>query len=169
MMKRVTREGVFEGVFVALVAGLFILLLVESLSWPLGAALLPRIVGIIGLPLLTIHIYNRVRSVDAAGGRAAILDTGFTQADIPRRLSQRRALRFLLSTVALFAGVWLVGFHVALPLYIFGYLVRYAEVRWWVALVWAAGFEAVLLGLYDRVINTSWNDPLLFQLLGIQR
>jgi len=162
-----TTEAVLEGIFLLLVGAVFTYLLVAARKWEAGAALVPTIIGVVGLPLLLIHVVTRVRQRNEAGTeRAQILDIGFT--DVEQQVARARTIRFLASMAGLFLGIWLVGFHVALPLYVFGYLLRYGQVRWWVALAIALSFEAVLIGLYDRVLHSVWNEPVLWQWLGIE-
>ncbi len=73
------------------------------------------------------------------------------------------------SILLLFVGIWVVGFHIALPTYVFGYLLFFGRVRWWWAVTAAVVFELLILGVYDRALHTTWNTPILHQLLGISR
>jgi hypothetical protein len=157
-----------EGIFLLFVGACFAYLLIASRQWQAGAALVPTIIGALGLPLLAIHIAQRVLSSRrTAGPRAQILDIAFTDSDLDPKVARRRLLRFVAWSAGLVLGVWLVGFHVIVPVYLFGYLIRYGQVRWWVALVTAIAFEAVLIGLYDEVLHSAWNDPLIQRWLGI--
>jgi hypothetical protein len=70
-------------------------------------------------------------------------------------------LRFVLTTAMLFVSVWVIGFHVAIPIYVFAYLMVYGGVRWWVALLCAAFFEAFMVVAYDIVIRQAWPEPLI--------
>lgn len=159
-----------QPIFLALVGAFFAYLLIESRTWPLGAALLSRLVTGVGLSLLLVHIISRVRHTVKQGHQAsAILDIGFTDAGLEPQMIRGRMLRFFGSTAALFLGVWLLGFHIALPLYVFLYLFVYGRVQWWWALVAALSFEAVLIGLYDHVLHISWNEPIVKQFFGARR
>lgn len=158
-----------EVFFLTLVGAFFTYLLLESWEWPLGAAFLPRLVTGLGLVLLVFYIVSRVRQTDERGKRTSrILDIGFTDAGLDRQVILARMARFFGSTAALFLGVWLVGFHIALPVYVFLYLFIYGRVRWWWAFAAALSFEAALVGLYDQVLHTSWNEPVLLKALGVQ-
>jgi hypothetical protein len=44
--------------------------------------------------------------------------------------------------------------------------VIYGEVRRWIAVLAAGGCLAVIVLLYDRLAETTWNDPVLFDILG---
>lgn len=157
-----------EGLFLLFVGACFAYLLIASRQWQAGAALVPTIIGALGLPLLVIHIGQRILSTRrTAAQRAQILDIGFTDSDLDPNVAQRRLLRFVGWSAGLVLGIWLVGFHVTVPVYLFGYLMLYGQVRWWAALATAIAFEAVLIGLYDEVLHSAWNDPLIQRWLGM--
>jgi hypothetical protein len=137
---------------------------VAARAWPIGGGLLPTIAAGVGLLLLLVHVATRLRP--SAGPRREILDIGFGSEDVGARERRLRSARMLGSMLLLFAGIWLVGFHVALPAYVSGYLLFFGHVRWWWAATAALFFEALLLGLYDRYLHTAWNTPLLQQLLA---
>lgn len=160
-------DVVGEALFLLLVLVAFVYLLVVSRGWPLSAALLPTLAAGTGLPLLLVHIYRRFRTV--SGPTRQILDIGFTEEGLTSQQVRARTVQMLGSMVALFLGIWLVGFHIALPLYVFLYMVKWGESSIWAAGLTAAIFLGILVGLYDNVIHTSWNEPVLQSLLGLRR
>src|SRR6266508_1604442 len=117
----VPSETIAEAVFLVLIGVAFVYLLIVSRGWPMAAALLPTIASGVGLPLLIVHVYRRFRQV--SGQRRRILDIGFTDEGLERRVVHLRTVQMLGTMVAMFVGIWLVGFHIALPLYVFLYLV----------------------------------------------
>jgi hypothetical protein len=162
-----TAEGIAEGAFLLVVAATFGYLLVASRGWPASAALVPTLIGCVGLPLLAIHVLRRWRELARPRPAAGpILDVGFTDVHLERRVVTVRTVQMLGSTAALFVGIWLVGFHVALPLFVGLYLLVFGRVRWWWALLGALVFEGLLLGLYDGVLHIAWNVPVLQQIFG---
>jgi hypothetical protein len=164
----VSIEVLLEALFVTVVASGFIYLIVASQRWPASAALVPRIGGSAGLALIVLFVIGRVLAARRGGSRGGgrILDMGFSDADVDPRLARRRTLRFVLSTASLYLGIWLVGFLVAVPVYVFGYLVRYGRVRWWVAAGTSLTFMGLIWGVYEQVLHTAWNEPLLLRLIG---
>lgn len=162
---RITGDLIAEIVFLSLVAAVFIYYLVASRTWPIGAALLPRVAALVGLPLLAAHVYMRLRP--SRGPKRQILDMGFADEDVSKADVRPRTFRMIGSMVALFVGIWLVGFHIALPAYIFLYLLFWGGAKWYWALVAGLFFEGLLIGLYDNTLHMAWNDPVLQQLLGI--
>jgi hypothetical protein len=156
-----------ELIFLGLVAVIFVYFLVDARSWPIGAALLPTVVACAGMVLLGLHIAARLRPSTRPARQ--ILDIAFGSLDVDEREQRVRTARMLCSILLLFLGIWLVGFHVALPTYVFAYLLFFGHVRWWWAVTAAVVFELLILGVYDRALHTAWNTPVLHQLLGIGR
>lgn len=141
-------------------AALFGFMLWESQRWSFGVALLPRIASAFGVVVLIAYAIDRFRP-RPSGSRVQIMDLGFDEGDLERRVVLTRTLRFVLTTMALFVGIWMVGFHVAVPIYVFTYLMIYGGVRWWVALLCAAFFEAFMVVAYDIVIRQAWPEPVI--------
>ena len=58
-------------------------------------------------------------------------------------------------------AIWLIGFQIALPAYVFLYLVIFGHMRWWLAFVWLVIFLALIYGFFDEIIHIPWIDPVL--------
>ena len=95
-----------------------------------------------------------------------IMDLGFRVGADPQA-ERRRAITFILAIAALYIGIWAVGFHIWLPLWVTVYLVTYAKVRWRTAVGIAAGFEAFVMGIPDYVLDVLWFEPLLWRLFSV--
>ncbi len=175
-LRRLTRPEVAgEMVLLAIVGVMFGTMLWESREWTTASALMPRIAIGIGAPLWFIRVfgliryalgtqperYRGVRREEESSGQ--IMDLGFYMGD-----DQRAALfRFLSITgalVVLLLGIWLVGWHVTLPLWTFGYLLMFAKVKIWQAALGGIFFLAVIIGVYGMLFDTLWNDPVVFRL-----
>ena len=65
------------------------------------------------------------------------------------------------ATFGLVLGVWLIGFQIALPAYVFLYLFIFGNVRWWIALFWLLVFLVLIYGFFDLIIHIPWIDPVL--------
>ena len=68
---------------------------------------------------------------------------------------------------ALLAGVWLVGFHITIPLYLLVYCTVFGAMQWRNAFLIAAGFEVFIVGVYDMLVHVIWNEPLLLKLAAV--
>ncbi|HWP59973.1 MAG TPA: tripartite tricarboxylate transporter permease [Candidatus Acidoferrales bacterium] len=159
---------VLEGLFLLGSAGLFAYFVVASQQWPASAALLPRMVGGIGLLLLMIFVVQRLWP-PAAGAAAAtrILDIGFRDSELDPKEVSKRIFRVVGSMGGLVAGVWLVGFHITIPLFLFSYCTAFGGMKRLNALIVAAVFEVFMIGVYDRLVHVVWNEPVLLRMLGI--
>ena len=155
-----STEIILECIFILLVAALFAYMFVDSLPWHPDVARLPRISSGLGLFVLAIYTVQRVRTFSHRRAKRQILDLGFDEEGLDRRTIVTRTARFILTTVALFAGCWLIGFHTAVPLYVFAYLVVWGHVRWYWALAAALFFEAYMVVTYDFAVHAQWPEPL---------
>ncbi len=152
-----------SGVFIGAMGIAFAYTLWQSSDWTEEAARLPRVVTIAGLALVGIyglrHLFQPSRS------RSRILDIGRTQTGESRGVVLRRTVKALGTTVGVVAGVWIIGFQIAVPAYVWLYLKVFGGVRWWVATLWAIAFLALIYGFFDLVIHIAWIDPVLEGLL----
>ncbi|MYA50305.1 MAG: hypothetical protein F4Y25_06170 [Chloroflexi bacterium] len=177
LVRRLTRPEVLgEMVLLAIVGIMFATMLWESQDWTTASALMPRIAIAIGAPLWFIRViglvryalgtqperYRGVRREEESSGQ--IMDLGFYMGE-----DQRAALvRFLSITgmlLILLAGIWLVGWHISLPVWTFAYLLIFAKVKVWQAALGGIFFLAVIIGVYGALFDTLWNDPVLFRML----
>jgi hypothetical protein len=158
--KHISTEIVLESTLIVLVGAVFTYMLVDSLGWHPDVARLPRIASGAGLIVLALYVARRLRTWGQVSERGRILDLGFDEAGLDRRTILSRTVRFVSTTTALFLGCWLIGFHTAIPLYVFGYLVVWGKVRWYWALLAAACFVAYMVVAYDVAIHAQWPEPL---------
>jgi hypothetical protein len=137
-------------------------------GWPLGAALTPWIAVSIGIPFLIARIVYVVRAALRFGQHAdvaktvEIMDVGFTVSDDPKA-DRQRFFRIIIAIGLLYLSIWLIGFHVSLPLWVGGYLYFYGNVsaRWSIGM--GLFFLCFILGVYDYVLEVPWGEPLVVQ------
>lgn len=139
-------------------AVLFLFMLSESTKWSAGVALLPRIASVFGLVVLVVYAVQRFKP---RGTRGQIMDMGFDEGGLERSVVIERTLRFVLTTAAFFAAIWLIGFHVTVPIYMVLYMIIYGKVRWWAAVLTALGFLLFMIVAYDIVIRSTWPEPVI--------
>ena len=152
-----------SGVFIALLTVAFVYTLWQTYDWSDEAARLPRVVVIAGLALVA--IYAVLHLLFPSSGKGRIMDIGRTVTGDTREVVLRRTAKALGTTGALVAAIWLVGFQIALPTYVFLYLLIFGRVRWWVALFWMVAFLVLIYGFFDLVIYIPWIDPVIGDLL----
>lgn len=162
-------EVIGEMILLAIVAGFFAYIVISARHWPFSAMLTPLIAVSIGTPFLIWRIVTLVRMRLAIRGPSVttrqIMDTGFRIGGDPKT-EGRRFIKVFVAIGVLYAGIWLVGFHIMVPLWVFVYM------RWFgkVSLVWAAVvallFVALMVGFYDHVIDALWHEPVLWKWLA---
>ena len=91
------------------------------------------------------------------------MDMGFRVSDDPKG-EAKRWIRILSAIVVLYLGIWLLGFHISLPLWVFVYMVRFGRAKFLVAGGMALLFLGLIVGVYDYFIGVVWHDPVLLRL-----
>ena len=172
LMRRLGNlEVTGELLFLMIVGAFFGLMLIQSLDWRLSAAIMPRIVigvgsfvWLIRAAILTRYLISGSGSdfsgVRWEGSSKQIMDLGFYVAEG----AVRRGLIATGSIVGLMLAVWLVGWHTAVPVFMLVYLRVLGKVAWRVAVGGALFLLAIILGLYDAIFDTVWNEPFLFRM-----
>ena len=95
-----------------------------------------------------------------------IMDLGFRLGVDPEGEKRRAALYFG-TIAALVLLVWLIGFHVGLPLWVIAYLLLWTRAKWHHALLAGLGFETFIVGILDLTLDIFWFEPLLFRWIGV--
>jgi hypothetical protein len=77
----------------------------------------------------------------------------------------KRTAEILLWILSIIGGIWLVGFHITLPLFAFLYSKTYGA-RWSMAVFLGLIAEGFLVVIFDQLLSVVWPTPLLFNLLS---
>ncbi len=155
-------EVLGEIILLAVVGGLFLYMFIGSFSWPEGSALMPRIAIGLGTPFWVLRLIALVRNARATSS-GQIMDLGFRTGADPEGERMRFA-RICFYILGLYAAVWLVGFHIAIPLGVFFYVLVYGRAGWIWSTVLGLLFLALIVLVYDRFLNATWHDPPLLRL-----
>ncbi len=155
-------EVVGEIILLAIVGSFFVYMFIESFGWPEGSALMPRIAIVMGTPFWIARLITLVRSTRETS-TDMIMDLGFRTGADPRG-ERMRFIRICLFIVGLYAAIWLVGFHIALPLGVFLYTLVYSRAGWIGSAILGLLFLALIVGVYDNFLNATWHDPPLLRL-----
>lgn len=154
-----------DTLFVLLVAGAFAYLVLEGAHLPRGSGRYPVFIGSIGLVLVVLYIVKEVVQMRAARGqareRARILDIVYEVSGISRAQVWKRTAGFFGSFVVIIGGIWLLNFHVAIPLYLALYMRWFGRTTWRTALTTAVALELVIVVLYGVVIHTPWPESVV--------
>jgi len=77
---------------------------------------------------------------------------------VPMSVVAKRAANIFVWILGLFAGVWLVGFVLSVPLFVFLYLKFQGEEKLRVALTSGACMLLLIVGVFHLVLNVPWPD-----------
>ena len=149
----------FLSLGVAILAGIT---LVSSLSWPFRAALFPRVLGV---PLLILSIVQMLLSASAVEEKRAghAVDFEFTS-DIDHQVARQRTISIFAWILGFLALILLVGFPLAVPLFVFLYL-KLAGGEAWILTLLLTGFSWLFMeGLFDWLLHIPFPEGWLFLL-----
>jgi hypothetical protein len=96
---------------------------------------------------------------------AGVLDIQVDRS-IPPQVMLRHTIKTAAWIIAFACGIWLLGFLVSIPLFVFSYLVYEAQARKLVGLVIAGLTFLFVWGMFDQLMHLAWPEAVLFTLLG---
>ena len=138
------NASVALAVVVMLVAGYGI---VEAWAWPTKAKLFPLVIGI---PLFCLAAAEALWSL--LGKAAPEGEAREFQLSIGKDTARRTAVA-IAWILAFFAAVLLLGFPIAVPLFVLAYLRLQGRERWTLSIVMTLAVWAVFYGLFDRLLH----------------
>jgi len=140
---------------------IFVWAALESLQWPSDVRQFPLLASVPGALLTLCVLVNDSRQLNAvvtgAGGLAAAVRTTANQA-----LLGQAGVFFSYLLVMILAAL-VIGQKLAIPIFIFVYLMRWGGYGWRLALGYALCGWALLVGFYDKTLNLFWHPSLLQQ------
>lgn len=161
-------ELIGELILLTAVAGFFAYIVISAQNWKLSAVLMPAIAVTIGIPFLIWRFVEVIRAglrrLDEQRQTTAVMDVGFDASTDPKA-ELGRFMRIVIAILVLYAGIWLFGFHVTIPLWAFIYMWRFGQVSLVSSVIVAGLLLALIIGLYDTLLDADWNDPMALQWL----
>ena len=164
-----SMEFIGEVILLIAVAAFFIYMYLDSvppdadalgwlpwrLEWDNGGWLLPRIAVLFGTPFWFWRAYLLFKA-GASSTTGQIMDTGFLETDDDPMMVLRRWFQLIGTTGALLIGLWVFGFHIAVPAYTILYLIIFGKVKWYWTLIPAVFFEVIIIGIYGYLLLSEW-------------
>ncbi len=140
--------------FSIILFSLFVWAAVESLQWPASVKQFPLTTTIPGAILVFFSILGDFKEsrldIAQSGGLGVALGQAASKAMLPE------AVKFFGYILAMILVMLIIGQKLALPIFIFVYLIRYGNYNWRVGLVYAAGGWLLLVGFYDQIMHLLW-------------
>jgi hypothetical protein len=160
-MRRLLNLRCALGLAVACVAAYA---LYASWNWPFRTALFPRVIA---LPILILALVESALSVwsleTAREGHA--VDFQLTDTVEPA-LARQRTIAIILWTVGFMALIVLVGFPLAVPIFVFVYLRIAGREPWTLTIMLTAMSWLFMEGLFNRLLHLPFPEGWIFALWG---
>jgi hypothetical protein len=157
-MEKASKFKLEQILFTLLIVCVFIVALKSSLDWPIRASILVLLLGGIGLALALVQlgadfwtIFHEPAKAEGLSFEVPLLETG----------SRWGALEIWAWLIGLYAAIWLVGFPIAVPLWVFAYSKFYGS-HWITSISLTAVAWAFIYGIFDRALHVPWPDAVLF-------
>ena len=136
--------------------------LYASLGWPFRTALFPRLIA---LPILFLSLIELALSV--WGGETEhqghAVDFQFTDTVEPA-LAMKRTIAIMIWTLGFLALIVLVGFPLAVPIFVFAYLKIAGREPWTLTIVLTVTSWLFMEGLFNRLLHLPFPEGLILGL-----
>lgn len=136
--------------------------LYASWSWPFRTALFPRVIA---LPILllaliefALSVWGREKERDSHAVDFQLTDT------VEPRLARKRTIAIIMWTLGFLALILLVGFPLAVPIFVFAYLKIAGQEPWTLTIALTTVSWLAMDGLFERLLHLPFPDGLVFAL-----
>jgi hypothetical protein len=140
----------------------------QASGWRLQARLYPWAIGIpmVALALLQL-LFDLMGIAPKKSQGDTPVDFQFTQSIDPGQ-ARRRTINIFSWIIGFFAGVWLLGFSVTIPLLVFLYLKVQSGEGWVISIALTASAWFVYWGLFDWLLRLPFPEGQLWIWTGLQ-
>ena len=136
--------------------------LYASWDWPFRTALFPRIIALPIVVLasieLALSVWGNERERDGHAVDFQLTDT------IEPALARKRTLAIVIWTLGFLVLIVLVGFPLAVPIFVFAYLKVAGRESWMLTIVLTAISWLSMEGLFNRLLHLPFPEGLIFGL-----
>lgn len=134
----------------------------DSWHWPYKAALFPRLISV---PLFLLGLLETSLSLFGTEEQKQGAAVDFElSTDVDPITARKRTLSLLLWVLGFFVLIPLVGFLLAVPLFIFLYLKLEGNEGWLISILLTACCWLFMEGLFDRLLHIPFAQGWLFSL-----
>ena len=136
--------------------------LYASWSWPLRTALFPRVIALpilfLALIELALSIWGSEREREGHAMDFQLTDT------VEPALARKRTIAIIIWTLGFLALIVLVGFPLAVPIFVFAYLKIAGREPWTLTIALTAISWLSMEGLFNRLLHLPFPEGLIFGL-----
>lgn len=137
--------------------------IVVALDWPWKAKLFPIAIGI---PVFCMAVVEVLWGLLGPAARGEAMEFQLSD-QIPARTVARRTLAAIAWMFGFLAAIALLGFPVAVPLFVFLYLIVQGKERWMFCAVFAGAAWAIFYAVFDRLLHLPFPAGLVQGWLGL--
>jgi len=154
--------------FSLLVLIFFCVFVYEAKDWRMQARLYPLAIGIPMLICAIIQVILDLKGVKAKqSSDGAPMDFQFQQTDVSPEDVRKRTITMFSWMFGFFAAIWLVGYVIAIPLMVFGYLKFQSNERWGLSIMLTVIAFIFFYALFVRLLNLPFPDGVVQTMLGL--
>lgn len=135
----------------------------STFGWPWKAALFPLVIAI---PVFCLAAAEVLWVIFGSTEQGDSPDFQLTR-DLPRRAMIRRTLTGMAWILGFFVAIVLLGFPIAVPLFVFLYVKLQGREGWRVSLALSLAVWGIFYGLLDRLLHLPFPDGLILAWIGI--
>ena len=135
-------------------------------AWPWKAALFPLVIGVPLFCLASAEALWTLFGSSEPSSAAEPVDFQLSNT-LPAKETLRRTALAAAWMVGFFAAIVLLGFPIAVPLFVFLYLKLHGREGWTLSILVTLGVWGVFYGLFDRLLHLPFPAGWLLGWLGI--
>jgi hypothetical protein len=137
----------------------------QGFGWSLKTALFPLSVSIPLVVLAAIQLLQLLYG-SATVDKSEAVDVEFAS-DVPPEVARQRVLSIFAWIVLFIIAVYLIGFPLTVPLFIFAYLKFQSAVGWLPTIVTTAITWGCFYGLFQWLVHIQFEDGMIQTWLGL--
>ena len=146
----------------------FCVFVYEAKDWRMQARLYPWAIGIPMVICAIIQVILDLKGVKAKqSSDGAPMDFQFQQTDVSPEDVRKRTITMFSWMFGFFAMIWLVGYVIAIPLMVFGYLKFQSNESWVLSTTLTVIAFVCFYVLFVRLLNLPFPDGALQTMLGL--
>ena len=156
-----------QAIFSLLFFVFFMVFVYESHEWRLQARLYPWVIGFPMLLLALIQMILDLKGVQSkpdSGG--APVDFQMSK-EVDPTITKRQTINIFSWIFGFFFLIWLLGFSIAIPVLVFGYLKIQSREPWVLSIILTACAWVAFWGLFVWLLNLPFPQGLILEWLGI--
>jgi hypothetical protein len=131
---------------------------IGAVAWPLKTALFPLVIS---LPLFCLASLEAILVWRDGARFVQTKDFQRPPEEVPASIAGPRSLRAVAWIVGFFLAIGLVGFLVAVPVFLLAYLKLEAREGWVFSIVFTAVVAGAFYGLFDQLLHLPFGNGLV--------